>query len=478
MRRNESVRAAYESGRAWEIFQRQRAAWLAKPYLSCEERRAALFAIEKLLIDHQHEIAAAVSADFGQRSTQETRLLDIFPTVSGLAHARRHLKRWMRPRRRHTSLLFFGARNRVIPQPKGVVGIISPWNYPLQLALGPLTGALAAGNRCMIKMAANAQRLCRLLQRRLGEVLPEDLVAVVPGVPPAEFTALPFDHLIFTGSPPTGRAVMRAAADHLTPVTLELGGKSPTIVAEDFDIARAADRILYAKYMNAGQTCIAPDYLFVPEGGAATFISHARRIMPHRYPDIQSGDYTAIISERAYRRLTAALADAEAKGARVVNLVPGSVPDPVRRKIPPTLVLDVNDDMQLLQEEIFGPILPVMTYRSVDAVLDYINARQHPLALYLFTRDRALQERVLYNTLSGGVVINDCVVHAAQHDLPFGGVGNSGMGQYHAREGFLEFSKLRPIFTQAPVTMVAQMYPPYGRAFERVFGWLLHLRHL
>ncbi len=437
-----------------------------------------MLAVENLLIEHQHEIAEVVSADFGQRSTQETRLLDIFPTVSGLTHARRHLKRWMRPRRRHTSLLFAGARNRVIAQPKGVVGIISPWNYPLQLALGPLTGALAAGNRCMIKMAANAQGLCRLLQRRIGAVLPEDLVAVVPGVPAAEFTVLPFDHLIFTGSPPTGRAVMRAAAEHLTPVTLELGGKSPTIVAEDFDMARAADRILYVKYMNAGQTCVAPDYLFLPAGRQADFIEQARRLMPYRYPDITSGDYTAIIDDRAYRRLTAVLADAEAKGARVINLVPGAEPDPGRRKIPPTLVLDVSDEMQLMQEEIFGPILPVKTYRNLDEVLAYINARERPLALYLFTHDKAIQERVIRHTMSGAVGINDCAVHAAQHDLPFGGVGNSGMGQYHAYEGFLEFSKLRPVFSQAPVTMVARMYPPYGNTFERVFAWLMRLRHL
>ena len=475
---NDSVATPYQSGTARAIFERQRAAWLAHPYLSYAERRDALSAIETLLVDHRHEIAAAVSADFGQRSTQETRLLDIFPTVSGLAHARRHLKKWMRPRRRHTSLLFFGARNRVIPQPKGVVGIISPWNYPLQLALGPLTGALAAGDRCMIKMAVNAQRLCRLLQRLVADVLPEDLVAVVPGVPAADFTALPFDHLIFTGSPPTGRAVMRAAAEHLTPVTLELGGKSPTIVAEDFDIARAAERILYVKYINAGQTCVAPDYLFVPENRLAAFAEQARRLMPHRYPDIRSQDYTAIINDAAYRRLMNSLADAEAKGARVINLVPGSMPDPELRKIPPTLVFDATDEMQLMQEEIFGPILPVKTYRDIDAVIAYINARKRPLALYLFTHDRALQARMIYGTLSGGVGINDCAVHVAQHDLPFGGVGNSGMGQYHAYEGFLEFSKLRPVFTQAPVTMVARMYPPYGRAFEKVFAWMMRLRHL
>ena len=473
-----SPSVVYEVGTARMVFERQQAAFLARPFLTLEERRAALLAIETLLVDHQHEIAAAVSADFGQRATQETRLLDIFPTASGIAYTRRQLKKWMRPQRRHTSLLFAGARNRVIPQPKGVVGIISPWNYPLQLAFSPLTCALAAGNRCMVKMAANAQGLCRLLQRLVADVLPEHLVAIVPGVAPSEFTALPFDHLIYTGSPRSGRAVMRAAAEHLTPVTLELGGKSPTILADDFDVVRAADRILYAKYMNSGQTCLAPDYLFLPEDREAAFTEQARRLMPRRYPDIRSQDYTAIISDAAYARLMNSLADAEAKGARVINLVPGSTPDPVGRKIPPTLVLDVHDGMQLMQEEIFGPILPVMTYRDIDTVIAFINSRERPLAVYLFTNDRSLKERVIYRTTSGGVGINDCVVHAAQHDLPFGGIGNSGMGQYHAFEGFLEFSKLRPVFTQAPVTMVAQMYPPYGRTFERVLGWLMRLRHL
>ena len=469
---------AYETGTARVVFERQRAAFLARPFLTICERDAALLAIETLLIDNNEKIAAAVSADFGQRSSQETRLLDIFPAVSGLAYARRHLKRWMRPQRRHTSLLFAGARSRVISQPKGVVGIISPWNYPLQLVLGPLTYALAAGNRCMIKMAANAQGLCQLLSRLFRGVISEELVAFMPGVPASEFTALPFDHLVFTGSPASGRVVMRAAAEHLTPVTLELGGKSPTILAEDFDVVQAADRILYTKYMNAGQTCIAPDYLFAPQTRVTAFIEQSRQMMQHRYPDIRSQDYTAIINDKAYARLMDGLADAEAKGARIINLVAGSNPDPVHRKIPPTLVLDVHEGMQLMQEEIFGPILPVMSYRSVDEVLAYINARERPLALYLFTHDRALQERVLYNTLSGGFGINDCAVHFAQHDLPFGGVGNSGMGQYHAREGFLEFSKLRPVFTQAPRTMVALMHPPYGRTFERVFGWLMRLRHL
>lgn len=467
-----------ETASARAVFHRQRAAWLARPFLSYQARRDALLAIETLLVAHQDEIADAVCRDFHRRSRQETLLLDVFPTVSGLAHARRHLKQWMRPRRRHTSLLFAGARNRVIPQPKGVVGIIAPWNYPLQLAFSPLTGALAAGNRCMVKMAAKAQTLCRLMARLVGAALPRELVAILPGVPAAEFTALPFDHLIFTGSPPSGQAVMRAAAEHLTPVTLELGGKSPTMVAPDFDIALAADRILYAKLINAGQTCVAPDYLFLPRERVEGFVAAARRLVAARYPSIASDDYTAIIDQRAYRRLLDTLADAEAKGARIVHPGPEAEPMADRRKIPPALVLNVSDEMRIMQEEIFGPLLPIKTYREPEEVIAYVNARPRPLALYLFTTDRALQRRMIHRTLSGGVGINDCAVHVAQHDLPFGGVGRSGMGQYHAYEGFLEFSKLRPVFTQARWTAVGFMHPPYGRTFERVFAWLMRLRHL
>jgi coniferyl-aldehyde dehydrogenase len=358
------------------------------------------------------------------------------------------------------------------------VGIISPWNYPLQLAFSPLTFALAAGNRCMIKMAAKSQRLCCLMAELVGAVLPQQIVAILPGVTPKEFTALPFDHLIFTGSPSSGRDVMRAAAEHLTPVTLELGGKSPTIVARDFDIATAAGRILYTKLINAGQTCVAPDYLFLPEDRVEDFIDAARRLIAARYPQIESEDYTAITDERSYQRLISTLADAEQKGARVIY--PGPQRDPVRviRKIPPAIVLNVSDDMRIMQEEIFGPLLPVKIYRDLDEVIAYINARPRPLALYLFTNDKALQQWMVDSTMSGGVGINDCAVHAVQHDLPFGGVGRSGMGQYHAYEGFLEFSKLRPIFKQAPRNAVAFMYPPYGRTFERVYAWMMRLRRL
>ncbi|MCE5261902.1 MAG: coniferyl aldehyde dehydrogenase [Deltaproteobacteria bacterium] len=467
-----------QAGFSRDIFDRQRAACRDNPCLPLTARRDALMALETLLVENQEEIAEAICLDFGHRSLHETKLLEIFPTVSGLADARRHLKKWVRPQRRHVSLWFMGAGNRVLPQPKGVVGIISPWNYPLQLALCPLTSALAAGNRCMIKMATHSQGLCRLLRRLVSRVLPEELVAFLPGVPASEFTPLPFDHLIFTGSPRSGRGVMKTAAENLTPVTLELGGKSPTIVAADFDIDKAAERILYVKYMNAGQTCVAPDYLFLPENRIEAFVEKALKLIRIRYPRLDTDDYTSIVDAGSYARLINCLRDARTKGARVVNLLPDAEPDEVLRKIPPTLVLDITDDMALMQEEIFGPVLPVKTYRDLDQAIAYIKCRQRPLALYLFTNDRSIQERVIANTMSGGVCINDCAMHVAQHDLPFGGIGNSGMGHYHGYEGFLEFSKLRPVFKQAPMPATTFLFPPYGKTFERIYRLMVSMRWL
>ncbi len=433
--------------------------------------------LESILVANQGAIEGAISKDFGFRSHHETRILEIFPTVAGLRHTRRNLKKWMKPQRRHVSLHFAGARNRLIPQPKGVVGIIAPWNYPLFLVISPLTSALAAGNRCMIKMAANSQHLCVLLHRLFRRVISEDLIAVLPGVSAQDFSPLPFDHLIYTGSPASGRTVMKTAAENLTPVTLELGGKSPTIVCDDFDATTAAQRILQAKFMNAGQTCVAPDYLFLPESMVAAFVDAARRIMPARYPRLDSNDYTSIVDDKSYLRLKQLLEDARKRGGEIIDLLPGAVADDSARRMPPTLVHKVSDQMGLMRSEIFGPILPIKTYRRLDEVIAYINDHERPLALYLFTNDKNRSEKVVQQTMSGGVSINDCAMHVAQHDLPFGGIGNSGMGQYHGFEGFLEFSKLRPIFKQAARPLgAAFLYPPYGKVFERIYDLMIRLR--
>ncbi|MEH6577953.1 MAG: coniferyl aldehyde dehydrogenase [Amphritea sp.] len=454
---------------------KQRQAYRDHGILSLAERKRYLKMLEDLLRDNQEAIVAAISKDFGNRASQETRLLELYLSIDGIKYARRKLRKWMKPQSRGVSIWFAGARNRLIPQPLGVVGIITPWNYPLFLSIGPLTSALAAGNRCMIKMAANSTNLSALLHRLFTENFPPELISIVPGARGSEFSALPFDHIVFTGSGETGRTVMGAAAKNLTPVTLELGGKSPTIIAEDYPVKTAAERFLFAKYMNAGQTCVSPDYLFIPEGKLEEFVRHAQEIVSQRYPDISNSDYTSIIDDRAYERLVDTVKDAEALGAKVVNLVPGSKADPVTRKLPPQLLTSVTDEMRVMQEEIFGPLLPIKTYRSLDEVIDYINDRDRPLGLYLFSNDKKTQQKVIDSTLSGGVCINDAATHVAQHDMPFGGVGASGMGHYHAREGFLSLSKMRPVFRQGPVPWISLMFPPYGKRFDWLYKLMLKL---
>ena len=461
---------------AQRIFALQRAAYLRHPYPSLEERLENLRKLERILLDDADAIADAINADFGHRAAEESKMLELFTSVDGIRHVRRKLRKWMRPQPRSVSVLFASGSNRVVPQPKGVVGIVSPWNYPLFLTVSPLTSILAAGNRAMIKMATNSQHLCRLLQQRFAAVFPEDVVAILPGVRAQDFSTLPFDHLIFTGSADAGRTVMRSAAENLTPVTLELGGKSPTIVCDDFDVDEAASRILYAKFVNAGQTCLAPDYLLVPEGARDRFVAAARRILPTRYPDPGDRSYTSIIDDRSYRRLQATLEDAQRKGATVVPLVPDARFDERLRKFPPHLVLDVTDDMVIMQEEIFGPLLPVKTYRDLDEVIAYVTARDRPLGFYVFTNDKSRQEKLLYGTISGGVTINNCMLHVAQHDLPFGGTGASGMGQYHGWEGFVEFSKMRPVFTNPRVSLLHLFYPPYSGWTRRMPDLLIRFK--
>jgi coniferyl-aldehyde dehydrogenase len=458
---------------AQRIFALQRRAHLEHPYPSLEERLANLGKLERILIDNVEAIADAINADFGHRCAEESKMLEVFGCVEGIRYTRKKLKKWMKPQRRHVAMTFATAKNRVIPQPKGLVGIISPWNYPLFLTVSPLTSVIAAGNRAMIKMASNSQTLCRLLHEKFAEQFSEDTIAVLPGVRPQEFTPLPFDHIIFTGSADAGRTVMRTAAENLTPVTLELGGKSPTIVCDDFDVDEAASRILYGKYINAGQTCLAPDYLFLPADKRDQFVAAAKRIMAERYPDIHERSYTSIIDEKSYKRLRATLEDAERKGAQVVPLVPNATFDDELRKIPPQLVLDPSEDMTIMREEIFGPLLPVKTYRDLDEVIDYVNQHDRPLGFYLFTNDQAREEKVLYHTISGGVSVNNVVLHVAQHDMPFGGIGASGMGQYHGYEGFLEFSKLRPVFTHPRFSLLHLFYPPYKKRHSRLLNFML-----
>ncbi len=439
-------------------------------------RDAWLEALERLIRENMPAIAEAIRSDFGNRSLHETQLLELFPSFEGIRHARRHLKSWMRPERRAVSMWFLPGRARVLHQPLGVVGVIVPWNYPLLLAVGPLVAALAAGNRVMVKMSEYTPATSELFARLVGKYFAADEVAVVQGdagVAQA-FARLPFGHLLFTGSTKVGYSVMRAAAENLTPVTLELGGKSPAILGPDYPLEKFAERVMVGKTMNAGQTCIAPDYVLVPAGQAREFIAAARRVVDACYPDIlRTPDYSSIVGERHYRRLLGLIEDARGRGAEVVPLSAAAESDAATRRIPPVALLNVGADMQVMQEEIFGPILPVVGYRDLDEAIRYVNARPNPLALYYFDHDRGRIDHVLEQTLSGGVTINDTLLHIAQDSLPFGGVGESGKGHYHGFEGFEAFSKKKAVFFQSRVNGMGLFKPPYGKVFERMVNLLI-----
>ena len=459
---------------------RQRAAYLADPVPSREQRTADLKALARLLRENRDALVAAINRDYGSRSSFETLFTEYFVVLDGIRDTIKHLKRWMKPSKRHVDAMVFPlARNRVIPQPLGVVGVIVPWNFPLNLSFAPLTAIFAAGNRAMVKMSENSTNLARLLAELSPKYLPVEKLAFFEdggGRGPA-FSALPFDHLIFTGSGQTGRAVMANAARNLTPVTLELGGKSPAIIGPDFPIQTAAERVMWLKMLNAGQICTNIDYLFLPEGREQEFAQNAQRLIALRYPDLNGPDYTAIIDQRSFDRLADTLEDARAKGATVINLAPGQQPSVAQRKFPPHLLLNVTDDMLVMQREIFGPLLPVKTYKSAEEVAAYVNAKDRPLAIYPFTHDKALQDFYITRVMSGGVSVNEGLLHVGQHDLPFGGVGASGMGHYHGYDGFVTFSKMRPVFYQAPFSSIQMMFqPPYGPRTDRILRLLLKLK--
>jgi aldehyde dehydrogenase (NAD+)/coniferyl-aldehyde dehydrogenase len=457
------------------LFDAQQVAHAREPLPDRTTRDRRLAALESLVHDHLDAIAAAIATDFGHRSRHETQLLEAFPSIEGIRHARRHLGRWMKPERRPTSLWFLPGRSEVRAQPLGVVGIIVPWNYPLYLALGPLTGALAAGNRAMIKLSEYTPAFAALFARLVRERFAEDEVAVVTGDASiaAAFAALPFDHLLFTGSTAVGRHVMRAAADHLTPVTLELGGKSPVVVAPSADFAHAAERVAAGKLLNAGQTCIAPDYVLVPRTRLEAFAKAIGFAVSRAYPDLaRSPDYTAIASARQFERLCRHLDEARAAGARCYDLG-GFAPDPATRRFPPIVLVDPPAQLALMREEIFGPLLPVVPYDTLEQAIDYVNARPRPLALYVFARDDRESAAVIDRTTAGGVTVNDVILHVAQDDLPFGGVGPSGMGRYHGREGFAAFSNTKGVFRQSRINGIGLFSPPYGKRFETLVRLLL-----
>ncbi|PRD21924.1 UNVERIFIED_CONTAM: calB [Trichonephila clavipes] len=460
-----------ESESLQTIFNQQRTAFNAQPYPDLDSRRSKLFNLKKQIIRYQDVIAAAINTDFSSRSIDESKLLDLLGSVLEAEHAIRHLRKWMRPSKRSTELLFLSNRLRVQYQPKGVVGVVVPWNFPVYLALGPLVAALAAGNRVMIKLPEVTPATNAVIKRMLAEIFNEDEVAVFGEeiTDPSLFTTLPFNHIVFTGSPAIGRVVMRAAAENLTPVTLELGGKSPALVSRNYPLGDAAKRILHGKATNCGQICVAPDYALVPKEKVREFAEACKTNFTAMYGQTISSNtnYTSIVNDRHLKRILEILDDAKQKGAQIIPCGKYDIEQDGRR-MPVHIVLNCTPEMRILKEELFGPILPVVAYDSLDDAIAYIQNGERPLALYCFTHDSNERDYILKQTHSGGVTINDWGWHVVNHDAPFGGIGNSGMGTYHGEEGFRELSHAKTIFIRHRFFPTQLFYPPYGTWVQKL----------
>ena len=454
-----------------DVFQHLKTVTRKEGPLTYKQRVRALKTLSRAIRKRREDIISAIDADFGGRSRHETLSAEIYTSVEAIRHTLHHLRDWMEPEERQVSWVFKPSKARLLYQPLGLVGVISPWNYPVYLAISPIVAALSAGNRVMLKPSEITPKTSALLAELLEQTLGGDIVATVTGDHQvgASFSRLPFDHLLFTGSTGVGRSIMAAASDNLTPVTLELGGKSPVILHESYSVKRAARKIVYGKLLNAGQTCIAPDYVLCPAAKVEALVDALKAEVAKRYPTLKdNADYTSVVNERHHSRLSACLADAEEKGAELVTINPASEDLSEGRRMAPTLVLKPTDEMTVMQEEIFGPILPIVSVDSVDAAIEYVNDRPRPLALYYFDGSRRRIRRMLSSTTAGGVTINDTILHVSQEDLPFGGVGPSGMGAYHGFEGFETFSHKKSVLYQSRLTLSpAFVRPP--------FGWLMNL---
>jgi coniferyl-aldehyde dehydrogenase len=454
-----------------EVFAKQKAAYAKFPFPNVQQRRNDLDQLASVLREYKDELCEAMNTDFSCRSKDETLLAEILVTLEGIKYNRNNLKKWMKPSRRHVSVLFAPASNKVHYQPKGVVGIMVPWNYPIQLAIAPLAAALAAGNRAVIKLSEFTPATNAVMQRMLASIYDEDQVAVVLGEAEvgAEFSNLHWDHLLFTGSTAVARHVMSAAGKNLVPVTLELGGKSPCIVTDNASLKGATESIIFGKATNAGQTCIAPDYILCPDHMLDALTAQLKETYEKAFPTLRNNnDYTAIINERQYNRLQGYVSDAKEKGASVTPLNNANEDFSGTRKIPLTLITNTTDDMVVMQDEIFGPLLPILTYRNLNEAIEYINDNPRPLALYLFSHKGSEQEFVLENTHAGGVSINDCLTHLAQDDMPFGGVGDSGIGAYHGKEGFLSLSHAKSVHKKGRFNSGKFVHAPHGRLVHRL----------
>ncbi|MGD7069854.1 coniferyl aldehyde dehydrogenase [Acetobacter sp. AAB5] len=457
-----------------QLLDRQRAAFLRDGPPSLQQRRTDLRCLKAEILKRRTDIVQALKADFGQRSERESAIVELIPLVQSINYMIRHVGHWMRPERRHVSAYFQFGRAWVVRQPVGVVGIIAPWNYPVSLALVPLATAIAAGNRAMLKPSEFTPATSAVIEKIVQAVFSPEQVAVVTGDAElgAAFSALPFNHILFTGSTVVGKKVAAAAARNLTPVTLELGGKSPVVIEPEFSMARVVNRVAYGKLTNAGQTCIAPDYLLLHEDDQDAFATAYQEVVKKLYPEGYAGspDYTAILNQHHYKRLTGLINNAEAEGARVIRMGTDSSENHV---LAPVMLLNVTPQMAVMQEEIFGPILPVLTYRTLDEAIAFINARPRPLALYYFGDNCTARNKVLKRTISGNVTINGTLLHIAQDDLPFGGVGDSGIGAYHGKEGFITLTHARGVYKQGRFNAATLLQPPFGKLTDAITNLIL-----
>ena len=444
-----------------------------KPINDWATRETQLDNLEVMLSDNQVSFAKAINADFGYRSESETQFAELFPSFTGISHAKKHGKKWMKTQRAPISALYRPAHNEIQPQPLGVVGIMVPWNYPLFLAVGPMIDALTAGNRVMIKMSEAAPQFAQAFADAVARYFSPDMVCVVLGEVDiaAAFSTLAFDHLLYTGSTAVGKKVMAAAALNLTPVTLELGGKSPVIVLDNANLESVVNRVMMGKTLNAGQTCIAPDYVLIQRKYHEQFISLAKEWMDKHYPNIETNpDYSRIINVQQFKRVKGYLD--ELSGDEIHSLT-AAESNMETRLMPPVIVSEPASDSDVMQNEIFAPILPLMHYETLDDAIQFVNARPRPLALYIFGDNYSGIEKVRNNTVSGGLCINEVLIHVAQHDLPFGGVGDSGTGVYHGKAGFERLSHMKPVFVQSKLNGLNLLLPPYGGLFKKAMALFL-----
>ena len=459
--------------RLHDLLEQQKRAYQRHPVPTAQERIDRLARLKRVLVKYQDQIAAAINQDYGNRSVAETKIGELLACLEQIKYYSKNLSTWMKPSKRHISLMYQPAKAWVEYQPLGVIGVMTPWNYPLLLSVGPLICSLAAGNHAMIKISSSSENFGYVLEQALSEAFPEELVAVVNGGGSISdaFCRLPFDKMIFTGSTTVGKTVMAATAENLVPVILELGGKSPVIAHSSISMADVAQRLAFGKLWNSGQTCVAPDYLFLPKGKTAEFVENFRNIVTGMYPSLaHNADYTSIINDKQYNRIQGYLENARDSGAKLIEINPKNEDLSVVRKIAPTIITGVTTEMDIMKNEIFGPILPIIEYDQIDEVIEFINSRPRPLALYYFDFNQGRADYIAQRTHSGHFGLNTVLAHVIQDDLPFGGVGASGMGKYHGPEGFFSLSHERSVMSNPKLFSLKFILPPFNKPIHKLIS--------